>query len=117
MATVRKDQNFTILSDTVKSILKGENINLVNISTLLINLMQSVEQINGLTGDQKKDLVIEVIKYTIDKSSIPDDEKQILYIICYTTIPEIINVIISTVNNEFNLKKIESSCIPCLKFY
>ena len=31
MATVRKDQNFTILSDTVKSILKGENINLVNI--------------------------------------------------------------------------------------
>ena len=109
------DENFINLYNDVKNILKGENINLFNISTLLIHLMESVQQITNLSGHQKKNLVIKVLKYTIDQSNLPLSEKQILDKLCDTLIPEIINIIISVANNEFDLKKIEK-CFSCFKF-
>jgi hypothetical protein len=109
------DENFVNLYNDVKNILNGETISLVNISSLIINLMQSVEKINGLTGEEKKSLVIQVLKYTIEQSELPLPEKQILDKLCDILIPETINIIISAVKNEYDLNKIKSSCFSCFK--
>jgi hypothetical protein len=109
------DEKFINLYNDVKNILNGETISLVNISSLVINLMQSVEKINGLTGEEKKSLVIQVLKYTIEHSELPLAEKQILDKLCDILIPETINIIISAVKNEYDLNKIKSSCFSCFK--
>jgi aspartyl aminopeptidase len=109
------DKNFTNLYNEVKNILSGETINLVNISSLLIHLMESVQKIKGLSGEEKKKLVLEVLKYTIDESDLSSSEKKLLGTLCETLIPETINTIISVANNEFDLKKIEN-CFSCFKF-
>lgn len=107
------DTKFINLYQTVISVLNGQSLNLINISTVLINLMEEVEKIKTLSGDEKKSLVLSVIQYTINESSLHDNEKIILNQVCNLLIPEIINIIITSSKNGYNLNTIKTDCFSC----
>lgn len=93
-----------------------------NIVPITIRLMEAIEQYTELTGSQKKQLVVDVLKHIVNSSDLNEKEKvDILFIIettCYDLIDSIIaatkgelriNVKISTIRKVF--EKLIGLCI------
>jgi len=85
-----------------------------NITTYLVTLMQIVEGIKTLKGQDKKNLVIQVMEFLIIER-IRDDNiyKQQLSLLVKLTIPELIDMIISIDRKKMKIKikKIFSNCL------
>jgi hypothetical protein len=85
-------------------------LTLLNIMSILTNLMQIVEQYNNLTGSQKQMLVIDALKQVINEQySITnlDDlaEKQILFTLIDSALPKIITALVASINGEIKFIK------------
>ena len=69
---------------------------------VLINAMQTVGTFSGLTGEQKKKLVLKTIEYELE---LPDElEKFIIYLI---------DILIQVENNELRINKKVKSVFSC----
>lgn len=85
-----------------------------NITTIVINLMQLVEKYPDLTGEQKKKLVIHVVKKFI-KDKTDNEEEEVLLTFVDIFLPTLIDTLVSVDKKEIviKLKKTFSSCFPC----
>lgn len=85
-----------------------------NITTIVLNLMQFVEKYPDLTGKQKKQLVIHVIKKFI-KDTTDKEEEEVLLAFADIFLPTIVDTLVSVDKKEIviKLKKTFSSCFPC----
>jgi len=88
-------------------------ITMLNIITILTNLMHISEKYKTLTGSQKKMLVIDTLKKVINEQygNSPDEytEKQMLLILIDTSLPSIIDTLVSSINGEIKFKKSNDS--------
>lgn len=88
-------------------------ITMLNIIIILTNLMHITEQYKTLTGSQKKMLVIDTLKKVINEQygNSPDEytEKQMLLILIDTSLPSIIDTLVSSINGEIKFKKSNDS--------
>lgn len=85
-----------------------------NITTIVINLMQLVEKYPDLTGEQKKKLVIHVVKNFI-KDKTDNEEEEVLLTFVDIFLPTLIDTLVSVDKKKIviKLKKTFSSCFPC----
>jgi len=105
------------LTKYIKSTMGTSKLTLLNIMSILTNLMQIVEQYNNLTGSQKQMLVIDALKQVINEQySITnlDDlaEKYILFTLIDNALPKIITALVASINGEIKfIKKNESKIL------
>ena len=85
-----------------------------NITIIVINLMQLAEKYPELTGVQKKQLVIHVVKKFI-KDKTDNEQEEVLLTFVDIFLPTIIDTLVSVDKKEIviKLKKTFSSCFPC----
>jgi len=82
-----------------------------NIITIVINLMQLVEKYQDLTGEQKRNLVINVVeKFIKDKTD--NEKEEVLLTFVGNFLPTLIDILVSVDKKEIviKLKKTFSSC-------
>ena len=93
----------------VKSV-HTENITPINVVSIASELMQLVEKYKGLTGPQKKMLVISVIKKVVNSQVDSLETQSVLYTIIDFTLPIVIDNLVSAINGEikFNKEKVKS---------
>lgn len=94
---------------------KGDSpIRKEDITTIVINLMQLVEKYPDLTGEQKKNLVIYVVKNFI-KYKTNKKEHEVLLTFVDIFLPTLIDNLVSVDKKEIviKLKKTFNSCFPC----
>ena len=105
------------LTKYIKSTMGTSKLTLLNIMSILTNLMQIVEQYNNLTGSQKQMLVIDALKQVINEQySITNlDDLADKYILCTlidNALPKIITTLVASINGEIKfIKKNESKIL------
>ena len=102
------------LYNNLITLLGDEKISSVNIVLITASLMQVVEKFPGLPGNEKKDLIIQVLKrYTIDKIDDEEEEKSVLLFIDLF-LPSVIDTIISVDKKKLviNVISVLKKCFP-----
>lgn len=102
--------------DNLYATLSESNLSLTkeNITTIVINLMQLVQKYPDLTGIQKKNLVIYVVKKFIEDKT-DKEEEEVLLTFVDIFLPTLIDTLVSIDKKEIviKLKKTFSSCFSC----
>jgi len=93
---------------------KPDASNIIVLVTLLIKCVENIAK--DKSGSYKKDLVLKVLRKVINESNLEPDAKMTLLVLVETTIPTIIDTLISVANNELDLGKIKTSMSKCLCF-
>jgi len=95
--------------------LVSNDINTSNIIQLTINLMRIIEKYPNLTGTQKKETIIYVLKKVIKDNLDNDETKQNLLFFIDTFLPYVIDTIISVDKKEvvIKIKKGFKKCFTC----
>lgn len=107
--------NLDELYQYIKSVHQNK-ITPLNIVMITSELIQVVEKYNSLTGQQKKMLIINVIKKIINENNYTSDEKLVLNSIIDNTLPNMIDGFISAINGMMKFSKnIKKS--KCSKFF
>jgi hypothetical protein len=91
---------------------KPEASNIIVLVTLLIKCVENVAK--DKSGAYKKDLVLKVLRKVINESKLEPDAKLALLVLVETTIPTIIDTLISVANNELDIGKIKTGMSNCL---
>lgn len=105
--------------DTIKGMVRHQEITLVNIVTIGTTCMQVVEQYPQLTGYQKKQLVLRVLHNLIDEDPNLDPKtRATLKLAIDTTVSMAINFIVKAANGEIELLNkivaaVERKCGAC----
>lgn len=90
-----------------------------NITVVVINLMQLVDKYTELSGEEKKNIVIHVvkkiIKHEIDKDKIIEEEEKLMLTFVDIFLPSIIDTLVSVDKKKIaiKIKKTFSSCFTC----
>ena len=101
--------------------LATEGLNLGNVTGIVLSLMQFVQTIGGLTGPQKKNLVVSVIKKFITEEVADSDLAANLKVFADLTLPTIIDSFVSLNNGETRIKvknclaTVFKKCLSCCK--
>lgn len=72
--------------------------------SVTISLMQYVDKYKNLSGPQKKSLVCNVLKQFIEDKVTNDDAKTILLVVINTTLPTVIDSVISIDKKQLKIK-------------
>ena len=98
----------------VFTVVKGRKITPSNVMFLVGITMEVVEKNKELSGDQKKELVINIMKEIVRKSKdIPD--KEIVYASIDMMAPGAIDLIVAGANGLLNINLDNSGCLSCFK--
>lgn len=100
----------------LKNIIGKGEITSSNIITLVLNLMQVVEQYENLKGKQKKAAIIDVLNQLIDEKVLMEQETLKLKSLVHLTLPTVIDAMISIDKKEVEIK-VKNGCkklISCL---
>ena len=98
-----------------KSVIDMNNITTITLITLMNKLIQIVEKYKELTGNQKKNLVIDTITKLINENISDDMEKLELLNFASILLPKIIDTMISAIYGEMSFTKdIKSNCFSNL---
>jgi hypothetical protein len=91
---------------------KSEKITVANIVDITTRLMAVVEQIDGMTGLQRKEMVLNVLKQYIRSQIHDDDFENVIVTVVDYTLPHLIDTIISFDRGELRiaLNKATSCC-------
>jgi hypothetical protein len=93
----------TALYEQIKSMVGTNKVTGANIVGLLVSAMQAVELYKGLTGDQKKALVLNALNQLIDATVSDPVEAAGLKTLVDVTLPVLINVLVSIDNGEIEI--------------
>ena len=100
----------------VKAAIVGRHFTATTFITLVTLVMQFVEKLVHVTGPEKKQVAINVIKQLVQEIPIEESQRQIIQTIVDTTLPKIIDFIISAANGEFDFTQIATmwkNMFPC----
>jgi hypothetical protein len=109
---------FNRLYDKLKDLGSG-GVTSSNITGIVLSLMQFVQTIGGLTGAQKKQLVISVIRKFITEEIEDRDLARDLSVFAELTLPPLIDEFVALNNSETRIKikscisKILKKCFCC----
>ena len=109
---------FDRLYDKLKDLGRG-GVTPGNITGIVLSLMQFVQTIGGLTGAQKKQLVISVIRKFINEEIEDRDLARDLSVFVELTLPPLIDEFVALNNRETRIKikscisKILKKCFCC----
>lgn len=102
------------IKDWVDNTEKPDASNIIILVTLLIKCVENVAK--DKKGSYKKDLVLKVLTKVINESKLEPDAKAALMIMVQTTIPIMIDTMISIANQELDLGKIKTNISKCFCF-
>lgn len=102
------------LYNSLSRIVEGEKINTTNVVSIVTNLIQIVEKYPDIKGEQKKLLLIHVLKNFV-KNNLDDEEKIAVLTFIDLFLPSVIDTIISVDKKEIviKMKKSFKVCFPC----
>ena len=92
--------------DNIKTMIVNKQFNVSSFVMLITMVMQALEQLPQLTGPEKKDVAIKVIKKLILEIPIPGIDSEAAGVIIDTSLNTTIDFIISAANGEFDFGKI-----------
>jgi hypothetical protein len=103
------------LYEETKKLLLGGKLTPVNITTILVSLMQFVEKYPKLGGSQKKQVVLEAINMLINDSNDNVEESTHLKLLAQTTLPTVIDLVVSIDRRQvgIKLKKLYKYLLKC----
>ena len=110
LVTIKPEPNSFLIKieqlvNYIKSTIGDEKINATNIIIISTNLMHIVEQYKDLTGYQKKMLILDAIKKTINENVIDHQERISLMMIVDMTLPQVLDTLVSAVNGNIKFEK------------
>ena len=85
-----------------------ENVTMENITEIVIIAMQTLQQYKNLSGEQKKQTVINVLNFIVDEDQTMNEFDMIIKMM----IPSVIDNLISVDKGKIKFK--ENSCFSCL---
>jgi len=100
----------------LKNIIGKGQITRSNIITMVLSLMQVVEQYENLKGKQKKAAIIDVLNQLIDEQVPMEQEALELKSLVHLTLPTVIDAMVSIDKKEVEIK-VKNGCkklISCL---
>lgn len=101
------------LTKDLVSIIEGKKITTSNILAIVTQLMMVLAKYQNLTGVQKKELLIYVMKKFVEESEdIDEDTKRELLFMFDLIIPSAIDLLVATSKNKFAFK-IKKTLFPC----
>jgi hypothetical protein len=93
--------------DDVRKSIVNKTFSATNFIVLVTIVMQVVEKLAELSGPEKKEIAIRVIKRLIMEIPMPENEKEAIAIIVETTLSKSIDYIIMAANGELDFGKIK----------
>jgi hypothetical protein len=100
----------------VKAAIAGRHFTANTFISLVTLVMQFVEKSLNATGPEKKQVAMNVIGKLVQEIPMEDSHREIVLTIVNTTLPKIIDFIISAANGEFDFSKVATmwkSMFPC----
>lgn len=109
----------TLFGEIYTSVLRTIRTRKISAADLVIvatSTMSIVQRYPRLSGQQKKQLVVEVLTKVVDDSDLlPADQEQAALMFIQFTLPPMIDVVVDAYrHNGIDLKKSVNSCFPCL---
>ena len=99
--------------DQIKDWIEHKDMNVANVFILTTKLIKIIEKSAAdKTGEYKKDLLLETIRYTINHSKADDDIKKLLHEYVDTTLEITIEVLIKVARGVIDIGKykIQNGC-------
>lgn len=103
--------NFDKLYSELKTSVAADTITPMNIVSIVVNLMKFVDQFEDLPGDQKKQLILDIlVKYV--KDELDGVDETIVVRIIELTVPTLIDTFISVDKKEITFKSQDKKVDP-----
>lgn len=103
------------LTKEIQNIITDDGITTENISSIMLSLMVIVDQYPNLTGIQKKQIILAVLKkYVLDNFNNDSEECIDLLHVIETVLPNTINLMISIDKGEVAIRLRKNSMMTCL---
>jgi len=99
------------IKEWVENTEKPDASNIIVLVTLLIRCVENVAK--DKSGSYKKDLVLKVLTKVITESKLEPEAKASLMILVHTTIPIMIDTMISIAKKEIDLGKVKGKFSEC----
>ena len=81
---------------------------------LAVSIAQDVNAIQGLSGSEKKTIVLDILKQAVQKSTLSDDQKKELSGLLQTVVPATLDIAVSVARGGFSLQKPKVGCVAAL---
>ena len=81
---------------------------------LAVSIAQDVNAIQGLSGNEKKAIVLDILKQAVQKSTLSDDQKKELSGLLQTVVPATLDIAVSVARGGFSLQKPKVGCVAAL---
>ena len=81
---------------------------------LAVSIAQDVNAIQGLSGSEKKAIVLDILKQAVQKSTLSDDQKKELSGLLQTVVPATLDIAVSVARGGFSLQKPKVGCVAAL---
>jgi|GEM_PF-5982022 len=105
-------ENFEAIYNKIRESIKDKSITVYDLIPIATNVMQIVQKYPNLSGNEKKKLVVNVIKQLVDDSDIiPQEQEAIALTIIQYTLPHVIDAVVAAYKKNIDLKKIKEDCI------
>ena len=98
------DDDIFDLYEQLEQIAKTKQINAVNLIEITIDLMKIVEDVKGISGKQKKYLIIETLEKIINEKVSDEKEYEELLFIVKNVVPSVIDTVVSVDLGELSVK-------------
>lgn len=98
------DDDIFDLYEQLEQIVKTKQINPINLIEITIDLMKIVEDVKGISGKQKKDLIIETLEKFINEKVSDEKEREELLFIVKNVVPSVIDTVVSIDLGELSVK-------------
>ena len=79
-----------------------------------VTLAQEVNAINVLTGNEKKAVVLDILKQAVQKCPVPEAQKTELLDLLKTVVPATLDIAVSVARGGFSLAKPKVGCVAAL---
>ena len=81
---------------------------------LAVTLAQEVNAIQALKGSEKKMVVLDILKQTVQKTTLSEDQKTELLGLLKTVVPATLDIAVSVARGGFSLEKPKVGCVAAL---
>jgi hypothetical protein len=81
---------------------------------LAVTLAQEVNAIQALSGNEKKAIVLDILKQAVQKSTLSNDQKTELSGLLKTVVPATLDIAVSVARGGFSLQKPKVGCVAAL---
>jgi hypothetical protein len=104
MSNVKVQTNiYNKLYKSLELTVQNKKLTTTNVLFITTNLMKTVEKYNGIHGEEKKDLIINVVrKFVVDRLEVEDGDVMLLFVDEF--LPQIIDTLILVDTKQIKIK-------------